>query len=117
MKLNIQRETLLKPLQLVIGVVERKQTLPILSNVLLNIKDNTLSITGTDLEVELVGQTALENSTKAAQLTLPGRKLMDICKALPEDAPIELYKEKERVILKSGRSRFTLSTLPATDFP
>ena len=117
MKLNIQRETLLKPLQLVIGVVERKQTLPILSNVLLNVKDNTLSITGTDLEVELVGQTALENSTKAAQLTLPGRKLMDICKALPEDAPIELYKEKERVILKSGRSRFTLSTLPATDFP
>ncbi len=74
MKLNIQRETLLKPLQLVIGVVERKQTLPILSNVLLDAKDNILSITGTDLEVELIGQTTLEKPSKASRLTLPGRK-------------------------------------------
>lgn len=117
MKLNLQRETLLKPLQLVIGVVERKQTLPILSNVLLNTKDNILSITGTDLEVELIGQATLEKPAKPGKITLPGRKLMDICRALPENAPIELYQEKERVILKSGRSRFTLSTLPATDFP
>lgn len=117
MKLNIQRETLLKPLQLVIGVVERKQTLPILSNVLLDAKDNILSITGTDLEVELIGQTTLEKPSKASRLTLPGRKLMDICRALPENAAIELYQEKERVILKSGRSRFTLTTLPAADFP
>lgn len=117
MKLNIQRETLLKPLQLAIGVVERKQTLPILSNVLLATQNNQLSITGTDLEVELVGQTTLENPADSNRLTLPGRKLMDICRALPENAPIELYREKEKVILKSGRSRFTLSTLPAADFP
>jgi len=117
MKLNIQRETLLKPLQLVIGVVERKQTLPILSNVLVTTKDDTLSVTGTDLEVELLGQTTLTETTEAAQLTLPGRKLMDICKALPEGAAIELYKDKERITLKSGRSRFTLTTLPASDFP
>ena len=117
MKLNIQRETLLKPLQLVIGVVERKQTLPILSNVLLVTDKNRLSITGTDLEVELIGQTALENATELNNITLPGRKLMDICRALPENAPIELYRDKEKVILRSGRSRFTLSTLPAEDFP
>lgn len=117
MKLSIQRETLLKPLQLVVGVVERKQTLAILSNVLLNTKDNILSITGTDLEVELVGETPLDKATIESSLTVPGRKLMDICKALPENAAIELYQEKERVILKSGRSRFTLTTLPALDFP
>ena len=118
MKLNLQRETLLKPLQQVIGVVERKQTLPILSNVLLDTEGNKLSITGTDLEVQLIGQTQLEQGDlQAARITLPGRKLVDICKALPENAPIELYQEKERMILRSGRSRFTLATLPADDFP
>lgn len=118
MKLNLSRETLLKPLQMVIGVVERKQTLPILSNVLLNLKDNKLSVMGTDLEVELVGQADMgQNIETNEQLTLPGRKLMDICKALPEGAPIELYQDNERVILKSGRSRFVLTTLPASDFP
>ena len=79
MKLSLQRETLLKPLQQVIGVVERKQTLPILSNVLINAKDNKISITGTDLEVELIGQIKVDTSMKSGQLTLPGRKLMDIC--------------------------------------
>jgi DNA polymerase-3 subunit beta len=118
MKLSLLRETLLKPLQLVIGVVERKQTLPILSNILLTTTDNKLSITGTDLEVELVGQTAFETSaTELHQITVPGRKLMDICRALPENSPIELFRDKEKIILRSGRSRFTLSTLPAEDFP
>lgn len=118
MKLKLQRETLLKPLQMVIGVVERKQTLPILSNVLIKTSDNKLSITGTDLEVELVGQSQLDDALNEDNcVTLPGRKLNDICKALPEAAPIELYQEKQRIILKSGRSRFTLSTLPAADFP
>ena len=118
MKLTIERETLLKPLQLVIGVVERKQTLPILSNVLLSTQDNQLSITGTDLEVELVGQTLLvQNDMGSNQITVPGRKLMDICRALPENAPLELSHDKEKITLRSGRSRFTLSTLPAKDFP
>ncbi len=118
MKINILRETLLKPLQMVIGVVEKKQAMPILSNVLLAIKDNKLSITGTDSEVELIGQTDPELiDQELSGLTLPGRKLMDICRALPESAPIELYKDKERVVLRSGRSRFTLSSLPANEFP
>ena len=118
MKLSIERETLLKPLQLVIGVVERKQTLPILSNVLLSTQKNQLSITGTDLEVELIGQTSLlQDDVEASQITVPGRKLMDICRALPEHAPVELSHDKEKIVLRSGRSRFTLSTLPAKDFP
>ena len=118
MKLNLIRETLLKPLQLVIGVVDRKQTLPILSNVLLSIEIDQLSITGTDLEVELIGQTKLDkNIIETSYLTLPGRKLVDICRALPKNASIELHLDKEKVILRSGRSRFMLSTLPAGDFP
>lgn len=118
MKLSLLRETLLKPLQLVIGVVERKQTLPILSNVLLTTTDNKLSITGTDLEVELVGHITFEyNASESYQITVPGRKLMDICRALPENAAIELHRDKEKIVLRSGRSRFTLSTLPAEDFP
>ncbi len=118
MKLNLQRELLLKPLQMVIGVVERKQTLPILSNVLLSADDSNISITGTDLEVELVGHMAIAAPTSSpTKLTVSGRKLMDICKSLPENAAIELYQDKERLILSSGRSRFTLATLPAADFP
>lgn len=118
MKLIIERETLLKPLQLVIGVVERKQALPILSNVLLSTKGNTLSITGTDLEIELISQVNIAiPADEPSQITVPGKKLMDICKALPDGASIELKQNKEKIILSSGKSRFTLSTLPAQDFP
>src|SRR3990167_8524915 len=118
MKLNTSREALLKPLQFVIGVVERKQTLPILSNVLLTAHNDKLSIIGTDLEIELISQTQLaEINPEMARLTLPGRKLMDICRALPDNAPIELYGDNEKIVLRSGRSRFTLSTLPAEEFP
>ncbi len=118
MTLQLMRETLLGPLQTVIGVVEAKQTLPILSNVLLQLSDNTLKVTGTDLEVELIGQSQLTQvSEQNHSITLPGRKLIDICKALPEHAPIELQQEKEQMIIRSGKSRFTLSTLPIDEFP
>ena len=103
---------------MVIGAIDNKQAMPILSNVLLQTKDNRLSVTGTDLEIELIGQSFLPSmQSDTTQLTVPARKLMDICKALPEEAAIELYQEKDRVILKSNRSRFTMSTMPATDFP
>lgn len=119
MKIDLKRESLLKPLQMAIGVVERKQAMPILSNVLISLKNKKLSITGTDTEVELIGHLDFddEDDKTLAGLTVPGRKLMDICRALPENASIELYQEKEKVILRSGRSRFALSTLPAQDFP
>lgn len=117
MHFSIQREALLKPLQLVAGVVERRQTLPVLSNVLLVAKENQLSLTGTDLEVELVGRVTLVNGCTPGEITVPARKLMDICKSLPAEALIDIRLDEQRVILKSGRSRFTLSTLPASDFP
>lgn len=113
----ISREAFLKPLQLVSGVVERRQTLPVLSNVLLVLRDTELSLTGTDLEVELVGRVTVDQAHKPGEITVPARKLLDICKSLSDDANIELTLVENKVTIKSGRSRFTLTTLPATEFP
>ena len=113
----ISREAFLKPLQLVSGVVERRQTLPVLSNVLLDLKESELSLTGTDLEVELVGRVTVDQAYTSGAVTVPARKLLDICKSLSDDAIIELSLSGGKVTLKSGRSRFTLTTLPASEFP
>lgn len=113
----ISREAFLKPLQLVSGVVERRQTLPVLSNVLLDLKESELSLTGTDLEVELVGRVTVDQAFTSGAVTVPARKLLDICKSLSDDAIIELSFSNNKVTLKSGRSRFTLTTLPAAEFP
>ena len=116
MKLSASRETLLKPLQAVIGVVERRQTMPILANVLLVAKDGQVAVTGTDLEVELVATVDVEVEG-AGEITVPGRKLLDICRALPESAEVSIRVSGEKLNVKSGRSRFSLMTLPAAEFP
>jgi DNA polymerase-3 subunit beta len=116
MKLTAKREDLLAPLQSVIGVVERRQTMPVLANVLLSARDNRLAITGTDLEVELVAATKV-GLEQAGDITVPGRKLVDIFRALPDGVSITLSTEGERIVVRAGRSRFTLSTLPAAEFP
>jgi len=117
MQFEISREALIKPLQLVTGVVERRQTLPVLSNVLLVLDKNELSMTGTDLEVELVARVPVMGGNKQGEITVPARKLMDICKALPDDASLKFELDDNKVVLRHGRSRFSLSTLPASDFP
>ena len=117
MKFSIARDALIKPLNLVAGVVERRQTLPILSNVLLVLEGKTLSLTGTDLEVELVGRVELDSPGVDGEVTVPARKLVDICKSLPEGSTMEFALEAGKATVKAGRSRFTLSTLPAADFP
>jgi DNA polymerase-3 subunit beta len=116
---KITSEDITKVLQKVIGVVKERQTMHILSNVLINITGNTMSITGTDSEVELKNETKLINPNPSTNLciTLPGRKLAEICRALPDSATIEFFHEADRVILRSGKSRFTLTTLPPEDFP
>ena len=116
MKISANRDDLLKPLQQIVGVVERRQTLPILANVLISAKDNLLSLTATDLEVEL-RTTAPVETVGETEFTLPARKLMDIIKALPESAGITIDTEGEKAILRSGRGRYTLGTLPAQDYP
>ncbi|MBB71737.1 MAG: DNA polymerase III subunit beta [Legionellales bacterium] len=117
MHITLFREDLLQPLQMVMGVVERRQTLPILSHVLLNVEDGMLQITATDLEVELQARIKLVHPAENSQITVPGRKLVDICRSLPDEAEVSLTLDKQQVTLKSGRSRFTLSTLPAEEFP
>ena len=116
MKLTATREDILSPLQSVIGVVERRQTMPVLANVLLSARDERLSITGTDLEVELMA-TSNVSVQSGGDITVPGRKLLDIFKALPEKTSVTLSTEGDRVSLRAGRSRFTLSSLSATEFP
>ena len=117
MKFVISREAFLRPLQLVAGVVEKRQTLPVLSNVLLETEGQQLSLTGTDLEVELVGRVTLDEAAESGAITVPAKKLMDICRSLPDGAQIEIEQDDARVNVRSGRSRFTLSALPATEFP
>lgn len=116
MKLTATREEILGPVQSVIGVVERRQTMPVLSNVLLSARNNRLSVTGTDLEVELVSAVNL-SVQQAGDITVPGRKLLDILRALPEGVAVTLALEGDRVVVRAGRSRFTLSTLSAVEFP
>lgn len=116
MKLEAKREELLKPLQYVIGVVERRQTLPVLSNVLVVAQGEELTLTATDMEVELAARAVLPIS-EAGETTLPARKLLDILRALPEGVAVFLAVDGDRATLRAGRSRFSLATLKAAEFP
>lgn len=117
-KLVIKRESLLGPLQLVAGVVERRQTIPILSHVLLTMQDKDLTFIGTDLDVELCGLIHMEQAVeKSIEITLPGKKFLDICRTLPENSLLELTEDNGRITVSSGRSRFTFTSLPTKDFP
>lgn len=119
MKFSVSREALLAPLQLVAGVVERRQTLPVLANILVVLENETLSLTGTDLEVEIVARLPLENPPEdMGEITIPAKKLVDICRSLPDGVMIDfILQDEQKMIVKSGRSRFTLATLPSNDFP
>jgi len=118
MKLETTREALLKPLQLASGVVERRQTLPVLANLLLVAENGALTMSGTDLEVEIQARISEGVDIKTeGRVTLPARKLMDIWRSLPEGASVSITVDGTKSIVRSGRSRFTLATLPAADFP
>ena len=116
MRFILPREALLKPLQQVVGVVERRQTLPVLSNLLVAVGEEGVSFTGTDLEVEMIARVAAEDLV-AGEVTIPARKLFDICRALPDGARVKVELNGDRVSVSAGRSRFTLATLPASEFP
>lgn len=116
MRFQIQREAVLKPLQAVVGVVEKRQTLPILANLLVNVEDASVSFTGTDLQLEMVAKASAEN-TDPGETTLPARKFFDICRALPDGAVLNVEQQGDRVQVKAGRSRFSLAALSASDFP
>lgn len=116
--LQIERDALLKPLQAVTGIVEKRHTLPILSNVLLERRESELQLVATDLEIQVLTTSEASRSPgEDHSLTVSARKLQDILRSLPEAADIALDAQGNRLQVKAGRSRFSLQTLPAADFP
>jgi len=116
MKFIINRELLLTPLQQIVSVIEKRQTMPILANVLFKLDNNLLTLTGTDLEVQIVVKIAFDNDQQGS-ITIPARKLLDICKSLPSAVDIKFELVNDKLKVQSGRSRFSLSTLDAHDYP
>jgi DNA polymerase-3 subunit beta len=116
MKFSAQRETLLTPLQHVVGAVERRQTTPILGNVLMQASDGYLTLTASDSEIEMQARVEM-HIDQPGTTTVPARKLLEICKHLPDSARVDFDASGDKVVFKSGRSKFTLATLPAEEFP
>ncbi len=115
--ITVQRDVILLPLQSVSGVVERRHTLPILSNVLLELGDGSLSLTATDLEIQVASRTPADHAASPESTTVSARKLQDILRALPEGTALALDIQDKRLQIKAGKSKFSLQTLPAPDFP
>jgi DNA polymerase-3 subunit beta len=116
MKFSAQRESLLEPLQQVAGAVERRQTKPVLGNVLIACTDAGITLTATDGEIELCATRSIAVDV-AGSITVPARKLLEICRHLPEQVRVTCELTGDKAVLKAGRSRFTLATLPAEQFP
>ena len=112
-----KRDELLSPLSSVSGIIERRHTLPILSNVLIERTAGKVSVLATDIEVQIKALADLDLDQEAQAITVGARKLVDILRALPEDAEVTLQMQDKRMLVKAGRSRFVLQTLPAEDFP
>lgn len=117
MKFSVEREHLIKPLQQVNGALGGRPALPILGNLLLQVEAGKLSLTATDLEVELVASLVLDGDWEPGATTVPARKFLDICRGLPDSAQLKIELQGDRLLLRSGRSRYSLTTLPASDFP
>lgn len=115
--IKTNRDAILKPLQSVIGIVEKRHTLPILSNVLIEKTQEGLSIVATDLEIQITATSTCENEFPDFAITVAAKKLQDICRAFPDSARISLESDDSRLQIKVGKSHFNLQTLPANDFP
>lgn len=116
MQFTVSQEIIARPLQLVCSIVERRATLPILSTILLRTHGNQLSMTSTDMELEMIATlpVAVEQEGKT---TVSARKFLDICRALPSNATISFNAQDGKAIVRAGKSRFSLATLPSEDFP
>lgn len=115
---KIEKETLLKPLQIVIGIVERKQTLPILSNVLIEKELGRIRFTATDLEIQISTSINIDGKDKElSSITVGGKKLQEILRVLPDQSKISIQTKENKAQVKANASRFSLQTLPPQDFP
>ena len=114
---KISRESLLKPLQAVSGIIERRHTLPILSNVLLSRSEEKIEFVATDIEIEISATTPVSGQGESKTTTVGARKLLDILRALPEGSEVSVALQEKRLQVKAGKSRFNLQTLSSDDFP
>lgn len=117
MKFSLARDALLAPLQMISGVVEKKQTMPVLSNVLIDADNEKLTLTGTNTEVELICRLEEVDVKRTGQITVPAKKLAEICRSLDSIYPVEIEQDGNKIHVRSGRNKFTLATLPAEHFP
>lgn len=115
--MKINKEEFLKPLQAVAGIVERRHTLPILSNVLIQIGEEKIAFVATDLEIQITAQIANSSNKGNSAITVSAKKLQDIVRSLPENSEISFDSKDSRLQLKAGKSQFSLQTLPSDDFP
>ena len=112
-----KRDEILGPLSAVSGIIERRHTLPILSNVLIERVEGNLSFLATDIEIQITAKSSLEAAAESHAITVGARKLLDILRALPDSAEVTLQQQDKRLLVRAGRSRFSLQSLPAEDFP
>jgi DNA polymerase-3 subunit beta len=112
-----KRDEILNPLSAVSGIIERRHTLPILSNVLIDRTASSVSFLATDIEIQITARSTLTAAGEARAITVGARKLVDILRALPDNAEVTLDQQEKRLLVKAGKSRFTLQTMPAEDFP
>jgi DNA polymerase-3 subunit beta len=115
--IKAKRDDILGPLSAVSGIIERRHTLPILSNVLLERSGDAVAFLATDIEIQITAHASLGGAGEAKALTVGARKLLDILRALPEGVEVALQAQDKRMVVRAGKSRFTLQTLPAEDFP
>ena len=115
--IKAKRDEILGPLSAVSGIIERRHTLPILSNVLVDTAEGKLSFLATDIEIQITARTTVAVAGDARAVTVGARKLLDILRALPDGADVTLQQQDKRLVVKAAKSRFTLQTLPAEDFP
>ena len=115
--LKTTQDKLLAALQSVAGIVERRHTLPVLANVLLRKTGPSIQLTTSDLEIQIRTQAELGGDAGSFATTVGARKLIDILRTLPPDQTVSLEAQQSKLILKGGKSKFTLQTLPAEDFP
>ncbi|MEZ5727312.1 MAG: DNA polymerase III subunit beta [Burkholderiaceae bacterium] len=111
------RDAILKPLQTVAGIVERRHTLPILANILLSKEGETLSFLATDVEIQITTSASLGGDAESARTTVSARKLLDILRALPDDGEVSISLANRKATINASKSRFSLQTLGAEDFP
>lgn len=117
MDFYITKEEVVKSLNLTLGVVEKRQTLPILSNVLFEVDESSLKLTATDLESEISTTSTISNYKSGGKTTAPARKLSDLCRLLPDMTEIHFFLDGDNLKIETDSGKYNLSTLPSEDFP